>query len=602
LPLPRLRSRLDLVEFCRKLTPETLKALTYRAAPSCAYVLVAEAKDLYWWHPLVSGDPETVHAAGVAGDLEVPPDDFPNYVVGWPVKLSKWAMDRGQPDKASNASSGKSAAEDRTNSTLDHRAVRAIVAGIMLAMFLSALEQTIVAPALAAIGRSLGGIDDLSWVVTAYLLSVTATTPLFGKLSDIYGRRLVLLWAIGIFICGSIACALAPTIWFLIFARGLQGIGGGGLLPIAQTIIADLLSPRERPIVQGRTSVMFMSASILGPVLGGLLTDHLHWSLIFWINLPLGAVALVMTERALRRLPRNDRPHRLDVIGGALMVGAALALMLALAWGGTHYSWNSWRIVALLAGSAALWVLFAVRLLTAREPFIPVAILLGRVTSAITCAAFFGVGTIIGITIFTPLYCQAVLGLTASSSGLALIAFMGGTVAGSLITARLMVRLTHYLRVPIVGLLLAIAALLVLAHDTAAHSVMIVALLLFLLGCGLGPMYPMSTILMQNAVKPHQLGTATGALNFFRTLGGAIIVAIFGAIVLGGGNGWKAVSLEGLATAHGNLAPAFHWVFIAAAVCLAITLVCLLAVEERPLHGPAHRAEEATIEAAQATP
>ncbi|MGB7076767.1 MAG: MFS transporter, partial [Xanthobacteraceae bacterium] len=203
---------------------------------------------------------------------------------------------------------------------LDHGAVRTIVAGIMLAMFLSALEQTIVAPALPAIGKSLGGIDDLSWVVTSYLLAVTATTPLFGKLSDIYGRRLILMWAIGIFVAGSVACALAQNIWMLILARGLQGIGGGGLLPTAQTIIADLVSPRERPVVMGRTSIMFMSASILGPVLGGLLTDHLHWSLIFWINLPLGAGALVMTERALRRLPRHDRPHRLDVIGAALMV------------------------------------------------------------------------------------------------------------------------------------------------------------------------------------------------------------------------------------------------------------------------------------------
>jgi EmrB/QacA subfamily drug resistance transporter len=483
--------------------------------------------------------------------------------------------------------------EHRVASPLDHAAVRAIVAGIMLAMFLSALEQTIVAPALAAIGKSLGGIDDLSWVVTVYLLSVTATTPLFGKLSDIYGRRIVLLWAIAIFIGGSIACALAPTIWILVLARGLQGIGGGGLLPIAQTIIADLLSPRERPIVQGRTSIMFMSASILGPVLGGLLTDHLHWSLIFWINLPLGAVALFMTERALRHLPRNDRPHQLDVIGAALMVGAAISLMLALAWGGTHYPWNSWQVFTLLTGSALLWVLFAVRLLTAREPFIPLAILHGRVTSAITGAAFFSVGTIIGITIYTPLYCQTVLGLSASSSGLALIAFMGGTVVGSLVTARLMVRLTHYMRVPIVGLFLAIAALLMLAVDPAAHSIANVVLLLFVLGCGLGPMYPTSTILMQNAVKPHQLGTATGTLNFFRTLGGAIIVAIFGAIVLSGGtDGSRIVTLESLAAAHGDLAPAFHWVFLAAAVFLAISFACLLAAEERPLHGPVRLAEE----------
>ena len=475
---------------------------------------------------------------------------------------------------------------------VDHAAVRAIVAGIMLAMFLSALEQTIVAPALPAIGRSLGGIDELSWVVTAYLLAVTATTPLFGKLSDIYGRRVVLLWAIGIFIGGSIACALAPTIWVLVFARGLQGIGGGGLLPIAQTIIADLLSPQERPVVQGRTSIMFMSASILGPVLGGFFTDQLHWSLIFWINLPLGAVALVMSERALRQLPGNERPHQLDVIGAILMVAAGLSLMLALAWGGTHYPWRSPLIVGLLAGSAILWGLFAARLLTAREPFIPLTILRGRVTSTITCAAFFGVGTIIGITIYTPLYCETVLGLSASSSGLALIAFMAGTVVGSLTAARLMVQLAHYMRVPLAGLLFAFMALGVLAVDPVNQSIARLVFLLFVLGCGVGPMYPMSTIVMQNAVKPHQLGTATGTLNFFRTLGGAIIVAVFGAIVLSSGvDGAGVITLERLAAAHGDLAPAFRSVFIAAVICLAIAFCSLLAVEERPLHGPLRRSE-----------
>jgi MFS family permease len=365
-------------------------------------------------------------------------------------------------------------------------------------------------------------------------------------------------------------------------------------LPIAQTIIADLLSPRERPVVQGRTSIMFMSASILGPVLGGLLTDHLHWSLIFWINLPLGAVALVMTERALRCLPRNDRPHRLDLLGAALMVGAALSLMLALAWGGTHYPWLSWRIFTLLASSAALWLLFGVRLLTAREPFIPLAVLHGRVTSTITCAAFFSIGAIIGVTIYMPLYCQTVLGVSASLSGLALIAFMGGATLGSLVSTRVIVRLTHYMRVPMGGLVIAIAALAVLAADSAGLTLGEVVGLLLVLGCGLGPMYPVSTIVMQNAVKPHQLGTATGTLNFFRTLGGAIVVAIFGAIVLAGVSDVRGTITPGkIAVAHGDLASAFHWVFIAAAVCLGISLISLLAVEERPLHGPVRLAEEA---------
>jgi EmrB/QacA subfamily drug resistance transporter len=478
---------------------------------------------------------------------------------------------------------------------LDHAAVRTIVAGIMLAMFLSALEQTIVAPALPAIGKSLGDVDDLSWVITSYLLALTAATPLFGKLSDIYGRRTILLLAIGIFIVGSIACALAPTLWMLVLARGLQGIGGGGLLPIAQTIIADLLSPRERPVVQGRTSIMFMGASILGPVLGGLLTDHLHWSFIFWINVPLGGIALIMTERALRRLPRNDRPHQLDVIGAGLMLGAAIVLMLALSLGGTHYPWGSWRILTLIASSAALWVLFALRLLTAREPFIPLAILHGRVTSTMTVAAFFSIGTVIGVTIYTPLYCQTVLGVSASLSGLGLIAYMGGATLGSLVSTRFVVHMRHYMRVPLGGLVVAVLTLVVLAVDPAGKTFGEVVGLLLVLGCGLGPMYPVSTIVMQNAVSPHQLGTATGTLNFFRTLGGAIVVAIFGAIVLGEvSEGSPALTLDKLAAGQGDeLALAFHWVFVAAAVCLGISFASLLLVEERPLHGPLRAAESA---------
>jgi EmrB/QacA subfamily drug resistance transporter len=470
---------------------------------------------------------------------------------------------------------------------LDHAAIRTIIAGIMLAMFLSALEQTIVAPALPAIGKSLADLDDLSWVVTAYLLAATAATPLFGKLTDIHGRRTIMLLAIGIFIVGSLVCALAPTIWVLVIGRTLQGIGGGGLIPIAQTIIADLLTPRERPMAQSYTAVVFMSASILGPVLGGLLTDHLHWSFIFWINLPLGVVALVMTSRALRRLPRNDRPHQLDIPGVTLMVAASVALLLALDWGGAHYRWISWQIIALIAGSAALWTLFAVRLLTAREPFIPLAILRGKVTSALTCAAFFSIGTIMGVTIVTPLYCQMVLGASASVSGLALIGFLAGATLGSLLTGRLLVRLTHYMRLPIVGLVVAIVALGILAAEPAGLSFGVFTALLGVVGAGIGPMYPTSTIVMQNAVKLHQLGTATGALNFFRLLGGAVIVAVFGAIVLGSaGDHTGVVTLEKLAAGHADFAPVFRYVFIAAAVFLAIALACVLAVEERPLHGP----------------
>ena len=472
---------------------------------------------------------------------------------------------------------------------LDHALVRPIIAGIMLAMFLSALEQTIVAPALPTIGRVLADVENLSFVVTAYLLAATAVTPLFGKLADIHGRRVVLLVAVAIFILGSVACALAPTMGALVAARALQGIGGGGILPIAQTIIADLLAPRERPLYQSYSAVMFMVASVLGPVLGGFMTDYLHWSLIFWINVPMGLVALVMTDRALRRLPRYERPHKLDLLGAALMVAAALALMLALVWGGHRFAWTSPEIIGMIVGSALLWGAFALRIARAPEPFIPPALLRNRVVSGIVVTAFFAIGTVIGLTIMTPLYLGLVLGVKASESSLALIGFVVGTTVGSVIAGRLLARMERYKWVPVVGLLIAVAAILPLAIDPGGVSLAGVCVLLTIAGIGVGPMYPVTTVVIQNVVAPHHTGTATGTLNFFRQLGGAFIVAAFGAIVLGAlGNAGDAAALETLAgvnRAGVDFAATFRWVFIAAAVFLGIACLAMMSVEERPLRG-----------------
>jgi EmrB/QacA subfamily drug resistance transporter len=487
---------------------------------------------------------------------------------------------------------------DDTRSTpapppLTPSAARSIIIGILLAMFLSALEQTIVAPALPTIGRSLADIENLSWVVTAYLLSATVATPLFGKLSDIYGRRRMMLIALGVFLLGSVACALAPTMGTLILARALQGLGGGGILPLGHTVIADLLSPRERPLIQSYSSAMFLSASILGPVLGGVLTDYVHWSLIFWINVPLGVVAVLLTDRALRRLPRNERPHKLDFIGAALMVLAAIALLLALSWGGTRLRWTAPEILALFGGSAVLWVLFALRLMKAPEPFIPLTMLKEPVVGGIVVAGFFSIGTVVGLSIFIPLYMELVLNQSASASGMALIAFMCGATVGSLVAGRLMVRVEHYKRVPVLALPFAIAPLLVFALWPGELSLLAVVALLSVLGAGVGPMYPTTTVVIQNAVPPHQFGVATGTSGFFRQLGGAIIVAVFGAIVLGGVDaGPGGLSFDRLAGAGGasaQFAALFRWVFVAAAVFLAIALAALLMIEERPLRGPTVR-------------
>jgi EmrB/QacA subfamily drug resistance transporter len=481
---------------------------------------------------------------------------------------------------------------------LDHAAVRPIIAGLMLAMFLSALEQTIVAPALAAIGRSLNDIENLSWVVTAYLLSATVATPLFGKLSDIYGRRAMMLIAVAIFLLGSLACALAPTMGVLIAARALQGFGGGGILPLAQTVIADILTPRERPIFQGYSSVMFMTASILGPLAGGFLTDYLHWSFIFWIMLPMGFVALAMTDRALKLIPRNDRPHKLDGIGAALMVAAALALLLALSWGGVRYPWGSAPIVALLAGSLALWLAFVWWLKRAPEPFIPLSLVGERLIALMVVAAFFSIGTVIGLSIMVPLYLDLVLGFSASGGGVALIAYVVGTSFGSLSSGRMMSRLTHYKRIPLTALPLSIATFALLAWQPAGWSLLSVCAILMVNGFGVGTMYPLTTVVIQNAVKPHQFGVATGTLNFFRQLGGAIIAATFVAIVLGGFEGGEGARLLETMTARGanaaartagaaHFAPLFAWVFLAAAALLAAALLATVLAEERPLRGPA---------------
>jgi EmrB/QacA subfamily drug resistance transporter len=480
---------------------------------------------------------------------------------------------------------------EQQHAPLDHAAIIAIMMGIMLAMFLSALEQTIVAPALPTMGRVLGDVENLSWVVAAYLLANVVATPLFGKLSDIHGRRRMMLIAIVIFIAGSAACALAPNMPTLIAARALQGIGGGGILPIAHTIIGDMVSPRERPRYQSYTSIMFMAASIIGPVVGGVLTDYLHWTMIFWINLPMGLLALWMTDRALKKLPRHDRPHKLDVPGALLMVLAALALMLAMTWGGTRYPGGSAPILGLLAASAVLWLLFVLRVMRAPEPFIPIAVLRAPIVGATAAAGFFSVGVIIGLTIYMPVYFELVLGFSPRVSGSALIVFLAAATAGSFIAGRLMVRLAHYKLVPAGGLLLGIAMLTVFAWRPGGLSLIEVCVLLTVGGAGLGVMYPVTTTIVQNSVVPHQLGVATGALNFARQLGGAIIVAAFGTIVLGGihtgGPGLTLEMLRGGAQIAGtDFALLFRWLFAAGAVFLAAGLVAVLVIEERPLRGP----------------
>ena len=481
-----------------------------------------------------------------------------------------------------------------TQKPLTHVEIRTVVIGLMLTMFLGALDQTIVATALPTIGRVFHDVENLSWVVTAYLLTATASTPLYGKLSDIYGRRTVMLAAIAIFMAGSVICSLAPNMWTLILGRAVQGLGGGGLMSMAQTIIADIVTPRERGRYQGYIGAVFASSSIGGPVLGGVLTEWFHWSLIFWINLPLGLVALGMTSSALRHVPVQRRKHALDLFGAALMILAAVALLLALTWGGVRFHWLSWQIIALLLGSALLWSLFSWRLVSAREPFLPMTVLANPIVRSATLAGTCCMGTLVGMTIFIPLYFETVLHFSASQSGLALIPLMGATVVASTVTGRLMVVVDHYKRMAIAGIVMAILGLGALSIWPVGLPLTALILLLMTAGLGIGAVFPITTVGMQNAVTRAHMGIATGAMNFFRSLGAAIVVALFGAIVLGGVGAGSGISVEALARTASEpaLAYAYRFVFLAAMLVLCFGLAFLIAMEEKPLRGPAKKPGE----------
>jgi MFS family permease len=468
--------------------------------------------------------------------------------------------------------------------------VRTILMSLMLTMFLAALDQTIVATALPTIGRQFHDVSSLSWVITAYLLASTAVAPVFGTLSDIYGRRAMIIAALSLFIAGSILCALAPNMPVLILARGLQGIGGGGIMPIVQTVISDVVSPRERGQYQAYFSGVWVLAGIGGPVIGGVFAEHLHWSMIFWINVPLGLASLAMLLPKMGKIPTFHRRRRVDWLGGVLLMASAVVVMLVLTWGGNRFLWLSPTIMAMVGASVALALAFVWHARNADEPFLPLPLMGGTVVPYAMAAGGCAMGAMLGLTVHLPLYYEVVYHLSASESGFGLIPLAAISTGGAAIAGKTMARTKRYKRVAVIGTGLSALVAAGLAMATAAIPLWLLLALLSLIGMGLGTAFPISVVSIQNAVARSQIGTITGALNFFRALMASFTVAAFSAILLmalgadislGGEHRGPVTSI--LAT---DMIAAFRYVFGAASAMLACASLCMILMEEKPLAGP----------------
>jgi EmrB/QacA subfamily drug resistance transporter len=467
------------------------------------------------------------------------------------------------------------------------RDVRSIMYGLMTAMMLAALDTTIVAPAMPTIGRDLGNIEYLPWIATAYLLVSTALTPLYGKLADIRGRRPVIMFALFVFLIGSIACAIAPTMLTLALARGLQGVGGAGIFAMTQTIIGDIVPPKDRPRYQLYTSTVWMLANLAGPVLGGIFADYTHWSMIFWVNVPIGLVAIWLVSERLKKIPRYERPQSADLLGAALMIAASGSLLLALSWGGNTFAWTSVQVLGLFAASLAAWVLLVWRQMTAAEPLIPLRVLKNQVALTSTMTMFFMMGAYLSLNIYLPIYFQTLGGMSASESGLALIPLLLFTSAGAWMASRLMPRTPHYKRLPFLGLMASALAAFAMALWPQMH-VLWILVATTVIATGTGTLFPIVSVAVQASSPRHLLGSTMALSYFVRSLGASITIALFGVIVLGGaGLGVEAIAHGGVPDSvdRNDLARSFATCFALAGVFFVIAAAFFAAMEERPLFG-----------------
>jgi EmrB/QacA subfamily drug resistance transporter len=406
---------------------------------------------------------------------------------------------------------------------------RLVFAGLLLVMLLAALDQTIVATALPTIVGDLGGLSHISWVVTAYLLAQTAVTPLYGKLGDMYGRKIVLQAGLVVFLVGSALCGLSQSLGELIAFRALQGLGGGGLMVSAQAAIGDVVPPRERGRYTGMFGAVFGLASIAGPLLGGFLTGNLSWRWIFYVNLPLGILAFFVLAATLPTVTERVH-HVVDYLGTVLLGGGLTAIVLAASLGGNSYAWGSPSIVGLGVAGVLLLVAFALVERRAEEPVLPPRLLANRVF-AVTGAVGFVVGfALFGAVTYLPLFLQVVKGASPTGSGLQLLPLMGGLLITSIVSGQVITRTGHYKPFPIAGTAVMTVGLYLLSTMSLTSTRASISLFMFVLGLGLGMVMQVLVLAVQNAVEYSDLGVATSGATLFRSIGGSLGTAALGAI------------------------------------------------------------------------
>lgn len=509
-----------------------------------------------------------------------------------------------------------SAPDHATN--VQGRALKYVFGALMLGMFLAALDQTIVSTALPTIVGDLGGLNHLSWVVTAYLLASTASTPLHGKLGDMYGRKPMFLAAILIFLVGSVLSGLSQSMWQLIAFRALQGIGAGGLMVGAQAIIADIVPPRDRGRYIGVLGAGFAVASVAGPLLGGFFVETLSWRWVFYINVPIGMLAVAVVALRLH-LHAPVHRHRIDYLGATLLTAGVSALILVTTWGGNQYAWASPMIVGLAIVGAAFLCLFIWQERRAAEPIIP----LGLFRSPVFRVAN-GIGFLIGLAmfgaiIFIPLFLQLVYGVSPTSSGLHMLPLMGGLLVTSIASGRVISHIGRYRAFPIAGTAIATVGMFLLSRLDVGTPPWVSSVYMLILGVGLGLVMQVVVLAVQNDAPAADIGVATSTATFFRSMGGSLGVAIFGAIFatrledrLAGIPGAAAAHLSGGANVSPGqvsalppsvrheflvaFADALQPVFVAGAAITLVTFGLSWLLKDVPLRAHAHEASELAVE------